>query len=215
RARCWLDLAGARALARARSLAGWLLARSLLARARALAGSLAARSLARALALARSLAGARARAMLARMLLARARSRARARSLARSLAAARSLLARRARSLVARWLARSLARARWLARSLAGARSLLSFSPVLASPRVHKISTTLERKIVRDVSKNPRTSAKMIVADLASSGVDVSRNTVVRALRRGGLQGHRPRRTSLLKEWHIRARLRFAREHLK
>ena len=55
----------------------------------------------------------------------------------------------------------------------------------------------------------------MIVADLASSGVDVSRNTVVRALRRGGLQGHRPRRTPLLKELHIRARLRFAREHLR
>lgn len=78
-----------------------------------------------------------------------------------------------------------------------------------------KISRTLERKIVRDVSKMPRTSAKMIVADLASSGVDVSRNTVVRALHRGGLQGHRPRRTPLLKQRHITARLRFAREHLK
>ena len=30
----------------------------------------------------------------------------------------------------------------------------------------HKISRNLDRKIVRDVSKNPRTSAKMIVADL-------------------------------------------------
>ncbi|GAA6106518.1 histone H2A.Z-specific chaperone CHZ1-like [Tachysurus ichikawai] len=37
--------------------------------------------------------------------------------------------------------------------------------------RKHKISRTLERKIVRVVSKMPRTSAKMIVADL-----DVSRN---------------------------------------
>ena len=81
--------------------------------------------------------------------------------------------------------------------------------------RKHKISRTLERKIVRDVSKNPRTSAKMIVADLASSGVDVSRNAVVRALHRGGLQGHRPRRTPLLKELHITARLKFAHEHLR
>lgn len=48
----------------------------------------------------------------------------------------------------------------------------------------------------------------MIVADMASSGVDVSRHTVFRALHRGGLQGHRPRRIPLLKE-------RFAREHLK
>ena len=64
-------------------------------------------------------------------------------------------------------------------------------------------------------ARSPRTSAKMSVADLASSGVDVSRNTVVRALHRGGLQGHRPRRTPLLKERHIKARLKFAREHLK
>lgn len=54
-----------------------------------------------------------------------------------------------------------------------------------------------------------------LVADLASSGVDVSRNTDVRAPRCSGLQGHRPRRTPLLKERHITARLRFAREHLK
>uniref|UniRef100_A0A3B4U8C2 Tc1-like transposase DDE domain-containing protein n=1 Tax=Seriola dumerili TaxID=41447 RepID=A0A3B4U8C2_SERDU len=76
--------------------------------------------------------------------------------------------------------------------------------------RKYKIPKTLERKIVKDVSKNPRSSAKMIVADLASSGVDVSRSTVVRALHRGGLHGHRPRRTPLLKERHIKARLRFA-----
>ncbi|KAJ3599196.1 hypothetical protein NHX12_033159 [Muraenolepis orangiensis] len=81
--------------------------------------------------------------------------------------------------------------------------------------RKRKISRTLERKIARDVSKKPRTSAKIIVADLASSGVVVSRNTVVRALHRGGLHGHRPRKNPLLKELHIRARLRVAREQLK
>lgn len=78
-----------------------------------------------------------------------------------------------------------------------------------------KITRTLERKIVRDVRKEPRTSAKVIVADLASSGVCVSRHTVVRALHRGGLRGYRPRRTPLLKHRHIRARLKFAREYLK
>uniref|UniRef100_A0A3P8T4D4 Transposase Tc1-like domain-containing protein n=1 Tax=Amphiprion percula TaxID=161767 RepID=A0A3P8T4D4_AMPPE len=52
----------------------------------------------------------------------------------------------------------------------------------LAQSSSRKISKTLERKIVRDVSKKPRTSAKMIVAGLAFSGIDVSRNTVVRAL---------------------------------
>uniref|UniRef100_A0A3Q2XA60 Uncharacterized protein n=1 Tax=Haplochromis burtoni TaxID=8153 RepID=A0A3Q2XA60_HAPBU len=56
--------------------------------------------------------------------------------------------------------------------------------------RKHKISRTLERKIVKDVSKEPRTSA---------SGVDVSRNT------------HRPRISPLLKEQTDR--LDFATEH--
>uniref|UniRef100_A0A3B4F9E2 Transposase Tc1-like domain-containing protein n=1 Tax=Pundamilia nyererei TaxID=303518 RepID=A0A3B4F9E2_9CICH len=68
----------------------------------------------------------------------------------------------------------------------------------------HKISRTLERKIVTDVCKEPRTS-----------GVDVSRTTVVTALHRGGLQGYRPRRTPLLKEQHITAQMRFAHEHWK
>ena len=79
----------------------------------------------------------------------------------------------------------------------------------------HKISRTLERKTVRVVCKKPQTCAKTIVADLASSGVDVSRNTVVRALHYGGLQGHRPRRTPLLGKQLMTARLRFACEHLK
>ena len=48
----------------------------------------------------------------------------------------------------------------------------------------HGRKHTLERKIVRDVSKKPWTSVKTTVAELASSGVDVSSNTVVRALHR-------------------------------
>lgn len=36
-----------------------------------------------------------------------------------------------------------------------------------------------------------------------------------RSLHRGGLWGHRPRKTPLLKQRHINARLKFAHEHLK
>lgn len=54
--------------------------------------------------------------------------------------------------------------------------------------------STLERKIVRrDVSKKPRTSARIVAADLDSSGLGVSRNRAVSALHCGGLQGHHPR----------------------
>ena len=43
--------------------------------------------------------------------------------------------------------------------------------------RKAKISKALERKLVRDVSKDPRTTAKTIVNDLAKSGIDISEKT--------------------------------------
>ena len=46
--------------------------------------------------------------------------------------------------------------------------------------RKAKISKTLERKLVRDVSKNPRTTARSLVNDLAKSGFEVSEKTVTR-----------------------------------
>lgn len=50
------------------------------------------------------------------------------------------------------------------------------------------ILKTLERKLTRDVIKDPWISAKLIVNELISSGVDVSRKTVVKALHHGRLQ---------------------------
>ena len=44
--------------------------------------------------------------------------------------------------------------------------------------RKAKISKTLERKLVRHVSNNHRTTAKSLVNDLAKSGFEVSEKTV-------------------------------------
>lgn len=52
--------------------------------------------------------------------------------------------------------------------------------------RKRKISKTLERKLVREVSKDPRTTAKTLVNELAKSGINVSAKTVTRALHRSG-----------------------------
>lgn len=76
-----------------------------------------------------------------------------------------------------------------------------------------KISPSMERKIVREVSKDPRTSTKTIVKDLSDSGTNVSRQTVQRLLNKNGLHGRRPRRTPLLKSRHLKARIAFAKEH--
>lgn len=81
--------------------------------------------------------------------------------------------------------------------------------------RKPKISKTLERKLVRDVSKDPTTTAKSLVNDLATSGVDVSEKTVTRALHRNGLRGYRPRRTPLLQKRHLQARLKYAQGNLQ
>ena len=62
-----------------------------------------------------------------------------------------------------------------------------------------KIPKTLECKLVRDLPKNHRTTAKSLVNDLAKSGFKVSKKTVT------------PRRTTLLHKRHWQAgRLKFA-----
>jgi transposase len=80
--------------------------------------------------------------------------------------------------------------------------------------RKTKISAKLRRKMVRDVKANPFKTTKAILKDLADSGVNVSRQTVQRTLHNSGLRGCRPRKTSLLKSRHIKARLNFAKAHL-
>ena len=50
---------------------------------------------------------------------------------------------------------------------------------------------------------------------LADEGVAVSSNTVSNILHEGELHGRRLRKTPLLKEVHLKARLKFAREHVE
>lgn len=45
----------------------------------------------------------------------------------------------------------------------------------------------LQRKLVRDVSKNPRITAKTPVNDLVKSGIVVSKKTITTTLRRNRL----------------------------
>ena len=87
-------------------------------------------------------------------------------------------------------------------------------SNIIGRGRKRKISPILERKIVREVRRNPRTTTKQIVTDLVDLGVTVSIHTVARALYRNGLRAHRPRRTPLLKKRHVQARIEYAKRHL-
>lgn len=71
-----------------------------------------------------------------------------------------------------------------------------------------------ERKIVRQLNQNPRITAGEIVDEQSTSGVNVSRHTVGRVLKRAGLKACRPRKTPLLKPMHLKARLAFANRHI-
>ncbi|KAK3568318.1 hypothetical protein QTP86_003923 [Hemibagrus guttatus] len=77
-----------------------------------------------------------------------------------------------------------------------------------------KISPRGVKMITRTVSKNPRTTWGDLVNDLQRAGAKVTKATVSNTLRCQGLKSCSARRVPLLKPVHVRARLKFAREHL-
>ncbi|KAK3530759.1 hypothetical protein QTP70_000805 [Hemibagrus guttatus] len=84
--------------------------------------------------------------------------------------------------------------------------------PRSGDPR--KISPRGVKMITRTVSKNPRTTRGDLVNDLQRAGTKVTKATISNTLRRQGLKSYSARRVPLLKPVHVRARLKFAREHL-
>ncbi|KAK3554330.1 hypothetical protein QTP70_020813 [Hemibagrus guttatus] len=84
--------------------------------------------------------------------------------------------------------------------------------PRSGAPR--KISPRGVKMITRTVSRNPRTTRGDLVNDLQRAGTKVTKATISNTLRRQGLKSCSARRVPLLKPVHVRARLKFAREHL-
>ncbi|KAK3515741.1 hypothetical protein QTP70_030185 [Hemibagrus guttatus] len=84
--------------------------------------------------------------------------------------------------------------------------------PRSGAPR--KISPRGVKMITRTVSKNPRTTREDLVNDLQRAGTKVTNATISNTLRRQGLKSCSARRVPLLKPVHVRARLKFASEHL-
>ncbi|KAK3506035.1 hypothetical protein QTP70_003119 [Hemibagrus guttatus] len=84
--------------------------------------------------------------------------------------------------------------------------------PRSGAPR--KISPRGVKMITRTVSKNPRTTRGDLVNDQQRAGTKVTKATISNTLRRQGFKSCSARRVPLLKPVHVRARLKFAREHL-
>ncbi|KAK3547659.1 hypothetical protein QTP86_026769, partial [Hemibagrus guttatus] len=84
--------------------------------------------------------------------------------------------------------------------------------PRSGAPR--KISPRGVKMITSTVSKNPRTTRGNLVNDPQRAGTKVTKATISNTLRRQGLKSCSARRAPLLKPVHVRASLKFAREHL-
>uniref|UniRef100_A0A8C6WMV7 Transposase n=1 Tax=Neogobius melanostomus TaxID=47308 RepID=A0A8C6WMV7_9GOBI len=77
-----------------------------------------------------------------------------------------------------------------------------------------KISPRGVSMILRKVRNQPRTTRGELVNDLKRAGTTVSKVTVGNTLRRHGLKSCMARKVPLLKPAHVKARLKFANDHL-
>ncbi|KAF2366002.1 Transposase Tc1-like [Trinorchestia longiramus] len=87
----------------------------------------------------------------------------------------------------------------------------------LSKPRTgrsRKINDRTARKLVRTVEQRPQTTHEELKDDLKPSGIQASKHTISRAPGREGLCSRTPHRTPLLKKHHVKARLKYANDHL-
>ena len=78
----------------------------------------------------------------------------------------------------------------------------------------YKISPRGVSMILRTVRNQPRTTREELVNDLKRARTTVSKVTVGNTLRRHGLKSCMARKVPLLKPAHVKARLKFANDHL-
>ncbi|XP_076326346.1 uncharacterized protein LOC143233705 [Tachypleus tridentatus] len=77
------------------------------------------------------------------------------------------------------------------------------------SGRPTKISERTKRKVLREVSRNPRLTRNDVQKLVRETGVEVSTSTVTNMLRSSGFRARRPSRTPYLKPVNLEARLRM------
>lgn len=78
-----------------------------------------------------------------------------------------------------------------------------------------KISPRGVAMIMRTVRNRPATTQQELVNDLKAAGTTVTRKTIGNTLRRNGLKSCSARKVPLLKKAHVKARLKYANDHLK
>ncbi|MBN3279937.1 TCB1 transposase, partial [Polyodon spathula] len=76
-----------------------------------------------------------------------------------------------------------------------------------------KLSAQTRRRHVREATERPTITLKELQSSVPGSGVMVHQSTISRALHNTGLYGRVARNKPLLKKYHVKARLEFARKH--
>ena len=89
---------------------------------------------------------------------------------------------------------------------------LISNLPRKGRPR--KLTERSERLIQRKVIQHPSTTRRELQKGLQAAGTEISTDTISSTLQRVGLHSRFPKKTPLLKPRHVKARLKFAHEHL-
>ncbi|KAF2354220.1 Transposase Tc1-like [Trinorchestia longiramus] len=87
----------------------------------------------------------------------------------------------------------------------------------LSKPRTgrpRKINDCAARKLVRTVVQRLQTTREELKDDLKASGIEASKHAISRALRCEGLRSRTPHRTPLLQKRRVKARLKYANDHL-
>ena len=81
--------------------------------------------------------------------------------------------------------------------------------------RPRKINERTSRWINRNVQINPFITGSEIKTDLEGAGINVSKDTICRALYRTGFHSRSPRKVPLLKTKHVKDRLKFVETYEK
>ena len=82
------------------------------------------------------------------------------------------------------------------------------------SDRPTKITPRAQRRLIQEVTKEPRTTSKELQDSLPSVKVSVHDSTMRQRLGKNGIHGRVPRRKPLLTKKNTMARLTFAKQHL-
>ena len=77
-----------------------------------------------------------------------------------------------------------------------------------------KTSPTTDRKIIREVKKNPFTTRDKLREIAEAVGTPISKATITNRLKKAGLSGRKPRKVPYHRKMHLEARLKYANEHL-